>query len=91
MTINGFREGLDRLNSTDRRAFAGQQKTVDISDLASINLQMGDVVEVTRTRILSPNRSWDETDENVELFGDLNLEVHKLPKKSDAVVSESLV
>ena len=51
---------------------------------------MGDVVEVTRTRILSPNRSWDETDENVELFGDLNLEVHKLPKKSDAVVSESL-
>ena len=66
------------------------KKTVDISDLASINLQMGDVVEVTRTRILSPNRSWDETDENVELFGDLNLEVHKLPKKSDAVVSESL-
>jgi (p)ppGpp synthase/HD superfamily hydrolase len=65
------------------------KKTVDISDLASITLQMGDVVEVTRTRILSPNKSWDETDENVEIFGDLNLEVHKLPK-SDAVVSESL-
>jgi hypothetical protein len=44
---------------------------------------MGDVIEVNRTRILSPNKSWDEADD-VSVFEDLNLEIHALPK-TDAV------
>jgi GTP pyrophosphokinase len=57
------------------------KKSVSPEVFAATHLRMGDVVEVSRTRILSPNKSWDET-EDVSVFEDLNLEIHAL--RSDA-------
>ena len=53
----------------------------------SIQLEMGDVVEVSRSRISSPNKSWDETDDGI-VFDDLNLKVHTL--KVDSVDTSKL-
>lgn len=57
------------------------KKSIDPEAFATTHLRMGDVVEVSRTRILSPNKSWDET-EDMSVFEDLNLEIHAL--RSDA-------
>ena len=63
------------------------REKIAIADAAKTTLKMGDVVEVTRSRISpSANKSWDETD-NVSVFEELNLEVRGLPK-SDAVDSQ---
>jgi len=59
------------------------KKSIATANASSTTLKMGDVIEVNRTRILSPNKSWDEADD-VSVFEDLNLEIHALPK-TDAV------
>lgn len=60
---------------------------VDEAAMDSIQLRMGDVVEVSRSRISSPNKSWDETDDGI-VFYDLNLQVHAL--KVDSVDTSKL-
>ena len=60
---------------------------VDEAAMDSIQLEMGDIVEVSRSRISSPSKSWDETDDAI-VFDDLNLEVHAL--KVDSVDTSKL-
>lgn len=65
------------------------KKKISLAESATTRLEMGDVIEVTRSRISpSANKSWDESDD-VTVFEGLNLEVHALPK-SDVVVTQTI-